>query len=597
MFYPRIFSKIKHIFVLTKEFIGPHGSGFIFIILFGFINGIAGSIGVGVIIPLFSLFSKNQLAGTDFITRNTEKLFSILHVPMNATFLISFMILLFVIKGFAQFFAKYNTDKIASRFEENLRKDLLEKTLHSKWSYLLNQKIGHLERILFFDINQSSAILLQIGTGILIITSFITYTFVAFKISIPITLSTLLFGGLLFPFIKPLFYKTRKISEQVSLIYKEVAHHIGENILGAKIVKITSTGETVIKNGTIYFEKLKTTRIKMSLYNFAVGSLIEPIGIAFIGVLFIISYRSPTFNIASFGVVVYLIQKMFYFIQSIQGQIQSFVSITPNMENVINYRNIALENLEINSGTDKFIFKDSLKFINVKFGYTKERTILNDISFEINKGEMVGIIGSSGAGKTTIVDLLLRLFEPQAGQIFVDDKEISKIDSEELRGNIGYVPQDVFLLNDTIENNIRFYDQSIHKDTVIQATKMANIYDFIEELPEKLNTIVGERGVKLSGGQRQRIVLARALARKPQILILDEATSAIDVESEKLIQEAIYGLKNKITILVIAHRFSTITNSDKIMVIDDGYIIERGSPSDLLKNEDSHFYKLNNSTH
>ena len=208
----------------------------------------------------------------------------------------------------------------------------------------------------------------------------------------------------------------------------------------------------------------------------------------------------------------------------------------------------------------------------------------------------MAIIGPSGAGKTTIVDLILRLFSPQSGEILLDDKNISEINLKEWRRSIGYVPQDVFLLNDTIENNIKFYDDSIAKETIIQASKMANIYETIKKLPDKFDTIVGERGMKLSGGQRQRVVLARALVRKPQILILDEATSAIDIESEKLIQEAIYKLRGKITILIIAHRLSTITNSDKIVIVDEGRVAEEGSPDILLKNKDSHFSKLYNLT-
>ena len=204
---------------------------------------------------------------------------------------------------------------------------------------------------------------------------------------------------------------------------------------------------------------------------------------------------------------------------------------------------------------------------------------------------MIGLIGPSGAGKTTTVDLLLRLFRPQSGELLIDGVNIDEMDKKSWRNNIGYVSQDIFLLNDTIENNIRFYDDSLSPKDIADATKSANIYDFIETLPDKLQTIVGERGIQLSGGQRQRIVLARILARKPSILILDEATSALDNESEHKIQEAIRDLRGKLTIIIVAHRLSTVIHSNRILVLKDGIIAEEGSPQELLNNTKSYFYK------
>ena len=207
---------------------------------------------------------------------------------------------------------------------------------------------------------------------------------------------------------------------------------------------------------------------------------------------------------------------------------------------------------------------------------------------------MIGLIGPSGAGKTTIVDIILRLFNPTKGEILLDGNNINSININEWRKNIGYVSQDIFLKNDTIANNIKFYNDSISDREMKEAAKMANIYDFIQSCPDKFATVIGERGLLLSTGQRQRIVIARILARRPKILILDEATSALDNESEVQIQEVIENLKNKVTVLLIAHRLSTVMNCNKLLVLQDGEIKEQGSPKELLADENSYYYKVSN---
>ena len=217
---------------------------------------------------------------------------------------------------------------------------------------------------------------------------------------------------------------------------------------------------------------------------------------------------------------------------------------------------------------------------------------MRGVNFNIKKGEMAGVIGPSGAGKTTIVDILLRLFAPTGGEILIDGKNIGSISIADWRRNVGYVSQDIFLKNDTIRENIIFYGDGVTDGDIDRALKLANIHDFIKSLPKGLETVVGERGVLLSAGQRQRIVLARALARKPKILILDEATSALDNESEKLIKESIDSLKGEITVIVIAHRLSTIMSADKLIALEDGHVVEEGSPQELLKDKSSYFYRV-----
>jgi ABC-type multidrug transport system fused ATPase/permease subunit len=233
-------------------------------------------------------------------------------------------------------------------------------------------------------------------------------------------------------------------------------------------------------------------------------------------------------------------------------------------------------------------------FRNVAFSYPsrKEITVLNDVSFNASFGQKIALVGPSGAGKSTIASLLLRFYDIGGGQILIDGKKIADYRLEDLRGNMAIVPQDVILFGGSIRENIAYGKPEATEEEIILAARQANAYDFINSFPEKFTTLVGERGIKLSGGQRQRIAIARALLKNPVILILDEATSSLDSESEKLVQEALETLMKGRTSIIIAHRLSTIRSADKILVLDKGRIAEQGTHQELLEIENGIYRNL-----
>ncbi|WP_264523870.1 ABC transporter ATP-binding protein [Flavobacterium sp. N502536] len=240
--------------------------------------------------------------------------------------------------------------------------------------------------------------------------------------------------------------------------------------------------------------------------------------------------------------------------------------------------------------------KGNVAFKNVAFSYPsrKEIEVLKDVNFTAEFGQKIAIVGPSGAGKSTISSLLLRFYDITSGEIIVDGKSIYDYDLEDLRGNMSIVPQDVILFGGTIKENIAYGKPDATNEEIIAAAKQANAFNFVEGFPEKFETLVGERGVKLSGGQRQRIAIARALLKNPSILILDEATSSLDSESEKLVQEALEVLMEGRTSIIIAHRLSTIRNADKILVLDNGKITEEGTHQELINLENGTYKNLSN---
>lgn len=278
-------------------------------------------------------------------------------------------------------------------------------------------------------------------------------------------------------------------------------------------------------------------------------------------------------------------------IADIYAQIQKSIGATERLLDILE------EKPEVENISDKKISVDgNVKFDNVSFSYPnrKEIPVLKNINFEIKKGEKVAIVGPSGSGKTTLIALLFRYYDVQEGEITIDNKKIKKYDVHSLRRELGLVPQEVMLFGGSINENIKYGNINSTKEEIIAASKKANSHDFIMNFTDKYKTVVGERGVQLSGGQRQRVAIARTILKNPNILILDEATSSLDSESEREVQKGLNELVKNKTAIIIAHRMSTIQNVDKIIVLDKGSIVEIGNHQKLIANKGlySHLYKM-----
>jgi ABC-type multidrug transport system fused ATPase/permease subunit len=263
-------------------------------------------------------------------------------------------------------------------------------------------------------------------------------------------------------------------------------------------------------------------------------------------------------------------------------QIQKFIGATEELFEIFDEDEEQL--IEIYDIPEKDVLKGKISFRNLSFRYPSrpDEEVLNGINLNIEENQMIALVGSSGAGKSTIASLMLRLHEPTSGAIYFDNVKSTEFTLSSLRSQIALVPQDVFLFGGSIRENISYGKPSATDDEIIEAAGRANALEFIDRFPEKLDTIVGERGTQLSGGQRQRIAIARAVLKNPRILILDEATSSLDSESERLVQDALEKLMVGRTSIVIAHRLSTIRRADQILVLDGGRIVEKGTHDQLM---------------
>ena len=580
MFWP--IKNITRAIRLFNEAFPRHGGRIALMAVLSFLSGVLEGVGVNAIIPLFSILRVSVSPTLDAVSRAIEQAFLFFHVPLSPSSLAAFIFALFIGKAILLFFVQYVMLRITARFEVNKRNELLGKLLRSDWAYLLRQKVGFLDQVLLSNINTSSGILFHLGAMILVLANLAVYTFLVVNISPLVAFVAVIFGAAVFVLARPAFSFLRRQTQKIVAGQKEIGHFINEHLIGMKTVKTAAVADALAHKGAEHFEHQRILRLKtQSLQNLVTVSF-QPAAALFI--LFTLAYfvRFDTLNIASFAVVVYALNRVFVAVQGLQSEVQDIYGRLPHLSSVLQFQREVSAAAESSAGTRPFRFSRSIHFRDVHFNYEAGAHVLRGVTLAVQRGEIAALMGLSGAGKTTLVDLLLRLFQPTRGEILVDGAPIRDISIAEWRRSVGYVPQDVFLINGTIEDNIRFYDDTLSREAVLHAARQAQCYDFIMALPDGFNAPAGERGVLLSGGQRQRIALARALARKPSVLILDEATSALDHESESLIQIALQRLRGKMTVIAIAHRQSTVQSADTLFVMEDGVIVDEGRPDVVL---------------
>lgn len=425
----------------------------------------------------------------------------------------------------------------------------------------------------------------------------LVFLFIAISISWKLTL----FAFFILPFsmviIAWIGFKLRKQTAKLQSKFADITSVLQETISGIKIVKAFGMEDyenRKFMNETRSFFKLV---LRIALVRNASSPLTEFLSVvvgAFIiyygGLQVIGDHTLSASQFLGFLFAIFQLMPPIKELSSVNNRIQEASAAAERIFEILDTQPSIKDS---DNAKDLTAFNDSLEFRNVSFKYDdSEDWVLKNISFKAAKGEIIAFVGPSGGGKSTLVDLIPRFYDPNSGSILIDDIDIKNFTLKSLRARMGIVTQETFLFNTTIWENIAYGISDCPKEKIIEAAKTANAHNFIIELPQGYDTIIGERGVKLSGGQRQRITIARALLKNPEIMIFDEATSALDNESEILVQEAIERLMKNRTTFVIAHRLSTIRNASKILVIDRGEIVQYGNHEELILQEGKLYKKL-----
>ena len=483
----------------------------------------------------------------------------------------------------------------------NLRLSLYSNLVKLPMSFFSQKRVGELNSRISSDITQIQdtltstiaeflrQLILIVGGVALLATESIKLTLLMLSVVPLVAVAAVVFGRFI-----------RKFSKSVQDQVAESQVIVEETMQGISIVKAFANEWYEIARYDGKIKEVVKLAIKGGKYRGYFASFIifclfgAIVAVVWFGVRLSISGEMSVGQLISFVLYSTFVGASFGGIAELYAQIQKAIGATERVFELLEETPEKINSKQNTTSIQKI--KGNVTFKNVAFSYPsrKEIKVLKDVNFTANFGQKIAIVGPSGTGKSTIASLLLRFYDIDAGEILIDGKNIYDFELENLRGNMSIVPQDVILFGGTIKENIAYGKPDATEEEILMAAKQANAFNFIESFPEKFETIVGERGIKLSGGQRQRIAIARALLKNPSILILDEATSSLDSESERLVQEALEILMLGRTSIIIAHRLSTIRSADQILVLDNGEITEQGTHQELMTLENGKYKNLSN---
>ncbi|MBP9841524.1 MAG: ABC transporter ATP-binding protein [Simkaniaceae bacterium] len=558
----------------------------ILIVLMSFISALAEGGAFGLLMLSFTVISNATPLSIPFFSHipfihelKTESLFSLLIIGA---------IVIQSIKSLLSYINSQIATNLALNMQTKAQFKLYKTIFDFDFATINRYKVGELTNLTRIPATIFQSYLTTIKELILNICIILTYFILMTTISFPLTLITLLSAGAIL-YIQKFFTRViRAESTQASLAIQDFLSQTTENLHGIRTIFTFNRQDEALKRSKTNLEQIASCAQTISRWTNAAISMNEILSILLVGSLLIISYfilqsthQSTLSVITAFMAITYRLATR---LPMINSNILSFSSGRGDCLLLNQLLNTQGKSFRSTAGLPFTHFNHSIVFNHLSFTYPHtEQPILKDISFCIEKSNIVAIVGHSGAGKSTLIDLLTGLYAPSTGQILIDGINIQTYANDSWRSHLGIVSQDVFIFNSSIADNIRYGKLEASPEEIISAAKQAGAHSFITALKEGYNTLVGEKGYTLSGGEKQRIALARTLLRDPEILILDEATSNLDSESERIIQDSINEFHHKKTLIIIAHRLSTIKKADQIIVLDQGRVVEQGSHFSLLE--------------
>ena len=554
-------------------------------------------LGVASIMPFIAVLSNPEIVETNLLLNKVFKFSEVFGIKTINEFLffLGVFVFLFLLSSLTfRALTRYAQTRFLAMRNYSLSKRLLEGYLHQPYSWFLSRHSAEIGKTILSEVSK------VVGKGLAPLLELITQSAVTValiillllvdpKLTMVVGLTLSLSYGLIYKLTKS--YVTR-IGEKSIKVNEEKFTSLNEAFGAAKEIKLGGLEEIYIKRFSDPAKILAKDTASVSIIGEMPRFALE--AITFGGMILVTLYlmsKSGAFidTVPILALYAFAGYRLMPALQRIYNDIIRIRFTTPALNSI--YDDLkSLQPYNPNKNQESLILKDRITLRNLYYNYpNSSRTALKNLNFSIQARSTVGLVGATGSGKTTAVDIILGLLEAQQGSLEVDGKIINKDNRNAWQNSIGYVPQHIFLSDDTVASNIAFGidHKDINQETVEYASKIANLHDFVsKELPQQYQTTIGEKGIRLSGGQRQRIGIARALYHKPQILILDEATSALDNLTEKAVMEAVRKLRKNITIIMIAHRLSTVKNCDNILLLEKGEVKDQGKFDKLIKISD-----------
>ena len=483
------------------------------------------------------------------------------------------IMLLMISKSLLLFLAMREVGYTSANMAASMRKDLLKGLISANWQFFVNQKKGDVAAVISTEPDRAAAIFIITGRIFAAAIQIIVYSLISLSLSLTVTLAAYCFGILIMFLLRSFVTMAGKAGSKHSRAQRSFLSNLVDGLIGLKPLKSMSRINNLDNYLTKDINSLCIAKKRAILSKVTLNNLQEPLQVIpiILGLYFLLDVMSNNLDILM--VLIFLLYRTLQRIGSLQKHYQGISESIPAFWFIDEMLKKTRAHREKWTGELEPTLQQGIKLNNVYFSY-EEKEVLSGVNINIEKGDFISLVGNSGSGKSTIVDLIIGLNRSDEGEVMIDNQNINSINIEKWREKIGYVPQEITLFNDTIKHNITMGDESISDENIISSLIHAGAYDFVSELPEKLMTVVGEHGGRLSGGQRQRLAIARALVKNPELLILDESTSALDSKTENEIIQTLLKLKGKTTIIAISHQPNIQKVADKVYFLEDGIVVD-----------------------
>lgn len=555
------------------------------IIIFSFFVSLLDAISLSMFIPLFDVASngpKSKIAGEGF---NFEKLFSYINMDVSVNNILLLMLIFFFIKGIFRYLDVYFRVLLTSFFIKKIRFNLLSLIANLKYSKFVKTDLGTIQSILTQEVSNVISAYSQYFAVFQNIIFVMVYMSLSLIANPKFTL-IVIFGGIFSNLILKKFYiNSESLSYSITTKNNNFSSLIMQQVINFKYLKATATMPKYIEKLTSKINEIEEEQKKLGFISGLILSAREPVIIFFLILAIFIQVNWIHGQLNTILLSLLFFYRAFNSFMNVQLSWNGFLKYVGSIRNLQEFQTSLSKESETLSGLTFEKINSEIEIKNVSFHYSEKNKIINDLNYTIKKNTTTAIVGKSGSGKTTLVNIIAGLLEPTSGAILIDETELSQYNRNSYRRKIGFISQETVVFNDTLFNNITFWAEKTieNLNRFFEVIAKVDLEAFLNQAELKEDTVLGDNGVMMSGGQRQRLSIARELFKQNEILILDEATSSLDSETEKLIQESIDRIKGEVTIIIIAHRLSTIKNADTILLLQNGSIESSGSFAELMK--------------